>query len=173
MSAESKNITGDTISPGAGGSARGVHLASSSQRHEASDIAKAFLDTCPGDWELGSHLSLRGHLHRIMHNQERGDDDIDSALKIINYRQEVMQSVDALVSLLGLPMPGNKKCAMWDREEWLYAVGKEKETLCGQIYMDLLMSGFEFYPAQDEGPNFDRPLRYVAAAITQARYCSP
>ncbi|CAI0648265.1 unnamed protein product [Colletotrichum noveboracense] len=119
--------------------------------YRVQDMAELFYQTCPGDWQ-GDGAFLKECLKAAAWGNTNPDVTIDIGA-FVSYRWKLILLADQLIKDLGLPVPGNKTCAMWNEYVWR-----------GEVLYNL--EGF--WEKYHWGPDVERFRRYLAASVMQA-----
>ncbi|KAJ3960405.1 hypothetical protein N0V92_002942 [Colletotrichum tropicale] len=88
---------------------------------EVPKMAKIFLLTCPSDWDRGYGPAVRNMLDRVerdgLQPPERTWRNVD-VQRYVHFNWELAEIVDHLVDTFKLPMPGGKRCILWEDNLW-------------------------------------------------------
>ncbi|KAJ5999803.1 hypothetical protein N7481_000212 [Penicillium waksmanii] len=135
------------------------------------EMARIFHGTCPGDWTLSDHVSLSSGLFRFY---ELGLDTEDAGMfeATIRFRWEAALLADYVVETFRLPVPRNDICIMWHDGAWANAIEKKfPASEVSQRWLAIaatLEDSFDLPRLPQQGPPFDRPFRYLVAALIEA-----
>ncbi|KAH8681682.1 hypothetical protein BX600DRAFT_447129 [Xylariales sp. PMI_506] len=140
----------------------------------AIELARIFVESCPGDWERGFQVGVGGSLRAVVKGNPDDECPYTAAevFSLVRFRWEWIQISDRMVSIFGLPKPDNASCAAWHSQYWNRTV-KHRIPNYRQIehglWPILLNEGFYEPPAEHQGPPFYRHMRYLMAAIVEAQ----
>ncbi|KAK2761064.1 hypothetical protein CKAH01_16408 [Colletotrichum kahawae] len=132
-------------------------------------MAELFYQTCPGDWQ-GDGAILNECLKAAAWLNTNPDVTIDIGA-FVSYRWKLVLLADQLIKDLGLPVPGNQTCAMWNEYVWRGEVLYNLEGFWEKYHWvwDIFAHDHRMPEASPEqGPDFERFRRYLAASIMQA-----
>lgn len=142
-------------------------------KNDTREMAKLFLETCPGDNETPRGHSIRGDILEYIKGEEPDPDGDTDVPAMITYMLELTRLADYLVRIFDLPAPNQRCCLMWHRHEWgdkmRLKMGKSSyDTKRGAIWGRLWDQGI--YPEQGpgQGPFSDRFVSYLAAAVVES-----
>lgn len=151
-------------------------MTASIHQKRVAEMAQIMLQTCPGDWSAGFNVSvgacLRYYAKGIIDDEEHGWDERGWVVEeMIRFRWEMCLLADYVVNLLDLPMPGNEICISWNRMFWRSSM-KEKipdwDERLSKVWVILRDGGFIIPSTRQQGPEFTRPITYVATALVEA-----
>ncbi|EEU37803.1 uncharacterized protein NECHADRAFT_88238 [Fusarium vanettenii 77-13-4] len=131
------------------------------QKH-VSSMAGLFLKTCPGDENRGWGPLVHGMLSRAA-DGALPSNELEEIAGMICFRWESALIADYLVETFNLPKPGGQICILWDSRPWRLEVGNY--PLHNMIFDKLVAKDFPPFPAENQGPPFQRFLFYMAAAV--------
>ncbi|KAF3805237.1 hypothetical protein GCG54_00002015 [Colletotrichum gloeosporioides] len=132
-------------------------------------MAELFYQTCPGDWQ-GDGAFLKECLKAAAWGNTNPDVTIDIGA-FVSYRWKLILLADQLIKDLGLPIPGNQTCAMWNEYVWRGEVLYNLEGFWEKYHWvwDIFAHDHRMPEASPEqGPDFSRFRRYLAASVMQA-----
>ncbi|KAI1864899.1 uncharacterized protein JN550_008719 [Neoarthrinium moseri] len=144
-------------------------------RGRVKEMARIFLNTCPGDWTQAQNVPLASLLRHWVGDQEKCAEETcaERGFEVINtiqFRWEFALLADHIIATYNLPTPSNEICITWDEEKWndtmSSKVPKHKEKF-REIWFALVAGGFLLIPSESQGPRFYRPMRYVTAALAE------
>ncbi|KAH7328807.1 hypothetical protein B0I35DRAFT_418404 [Stachybotrys elegans] len=170
--------------PQSGGLAAGGNTTSIRRRAEA--MASMLLSSCPGDWDHGTSVSfrtsLRDFINGVTYDEDSSDADErdfltpEEVISTVEYRWELFALADRMVEHFQLPRPLNSSCAALDWDEWesktyhwesktFRQTRDYKRVFYKSLWAQLKVMGRMTDPMEDQGPQFDRPRRYMCAAM--------
>lgn len=134
-------------------------------------MARTFHETCPGYWTLATHISLSSRLFRF-YKLGLGVEYAGMLEGTIRYRWEAALLADHIVETFRLPVPSNEICIMWNNWAWANEIEKKfSESEVTQRWLAIaakLTDSFDLPRLPQQGPPFERPMRYLVAALIES-----
>ncbi|KAF3060565.1 hypothetical protein CFAM422_011135 [Trichoderma lentiforme] len=135
------------------------------------DMARLFLQTCPGDENRGWYHLTNG----VLENAARGLPDDEELVPwitadMIRFRWEMSLLCDHIVSFFGLRAPNGLICLLWDDRAWYYhneSTPRSQLAMYDDIRSYLLRRRFPHSGGNSHGPPFVRVVGYLAAALVE------
>ncbi|EPS29864.1 hypothetical protein PDE_04814 [Penicillium oxalicum 114-2] len=126
--------------------------------------------TCPGDWLEATNASLTTVMQAYYQNgaaAEYWTQTASTLLATIRFRWESCLLADQIVGLIGLPVPENTICAMWDQQQWAQVRGQGFMVWQWMgTFQEMCGGRAELLPRLgNQGGEFRRPWLYVLAAL--------
>jgi hypothetical protein len=138
-------------------------------------MGQLFLQACPGDWNQGPTNYLFGYIKDAVANPDPDDEEQqqqnEELFTTLLYRWDLCRLADSLVYACRLPRPGSSMCIFWDEDIWNEGIALEREERQMRFnkLMDLTAKHFKHVlPLDHQGYPYNRPRKYVVAAILQA-----
>jgi hypothetical protein len=137
------------------------------------EMARIFHNTCPGDWTQAPQVALSGTLF-VFYQLDRKLERAGWIQSVIRFRWEAALLADFIVEIFSLPVPRHEICILWDWRSWQHEIQKsaslswsELKERASPIY-SALGDSFNLPCLEQQGPPFNRPLDYLAAALVEA-----
>ncbi|KAK2041081.1 hypothetical protein LZ31DRAFT_603003 [Colletotrichum somersetense] len=136
------------------------------------EMAKIFLQTCPGDWHLCPGDYVLNSLRDTVENERASTDGMDIA-SMISFRWKMAHLADQIVEKLQRPVPSNTPCLMWNKREWQ----EDRRRRLGETVFDnnwdwlwrrFIDGRLMPRPSVEQGPDFIRFQQYLVAAIRES-----
>ena len=135
------------------------------------NLAKEFLQMCPGFWTLGYGPSLHGTLRKFI--RQPGNDPVKTAeiFCLLEYRFSMMLYAEYLLTKVAVPPPNDTRCHNWYKQEWMATsprrMGFDSQDLHRRIVQLLEERKIFPEPTKEQGRKFYHPRDYVAAALVE------
>ncbi|PKK43357.1 hypothetical protein CI102_14133 [Trichoderma harzianum] len=135
------------------------------------DMARLFLQTCPGEENRGwYHLT-----NAVLENAARGLPDDEELVPwitadMIRFRWEMSLLCDHIVSLFGLRAPNGLICLLWDDLAWYFhneSIPRSQLAMYDDTQTYLFHRRFPHSGGNSRGPPFGRAVEYLAAALVE------
>lgn len=146
-------------------------LAEAIRQNRVVDMARLFLQTCPGDENRGWYHITNG----VLENASRGLPDDEELVPwitadMIRFRWEMSLLCDNIVSSFGLRAPNGLICLLWDELAWYYhneSIPKSQLAMYDDTRSHLFDPRFPYSGSSSQGPPFVRAVEYLAAALVE------
>ena len=126
-----------------------------------------YLDCFKGNDDTGEDGGLHSSLHRIIGGHETSEESLDSALRALRYRMNLMEMADHYLDLMGILPPNGLRCHEYDIGKTFDHVGRAKFHDISEMIL-----GREIIPPKPldiQGRLFRKPRFYVVAAFHDAK----
>ncbi|KAI2630629.1 hypothetical protein GGR54DRAFT_635236 [Hypoxylon sp. NC1633] len=143
-------------------------------RRDIAGMAQLFWMTSPDDWNKSNTVYLNGMIRDFLEGPLRYPEQNEELAATIQYRWEFCLFADHILRILGLRSLHNQICILWNEHDWIleserHLSPSEREKRWDVIFKRLLDGFKPFRPQQDQGYFYDRPIRYLAAALIQTQ----
>ena len=130
--------------------------------------ALEYLDSFKGNDDTGEDGGLHSSLHSIIEGRETSSSSLESALRALRYRMNLMEMADHYLDLMRIPPPNGLRCHEYDIRKIFDHVGRaEFHDICEMILeRDIIFPK----PLLDiQGRPFRKPRFYLVAAFHDAK----
>ncbi|KAM6484957.1 hypothetical protein HDV62DRAFT_353690 [Trichoderma sp. SZMC 28011] len=144
--------------------AEAIHL------DRVADMARLFLQTCPGEENRGWRSSQIYVLERAAKGLPDEEEAVWVTADLIRFQWEMSLLCDHIVSLFGLRVPNGQICLLWNDRVWRYltkSTTKSQRSSYDDIWRYLFDQRFPHRCRNSQGPPFNRALHYLAAALAE------
>ncbi|KAL6816417.1 hypothetical protein J3E69DRAFT_375170 [Trichoderma sp. SZMC 28015] len=146
-------------------------LAEAIHQDRVADMARLFLQTCPGEENRGWRSSQIYVLERAAKGLPDEEEAVWVTADLIRFQWEISLLCDHIVSLFGLRVPNGQICLLWDDRRWrFYTAPITKSQLAKyddtRAYL-LYYRSFPYRGRRSQGPPFTRAVHYLAAALAE------
>jgi hypothetical protein len=134
------------------------------------------LAPCAGeDWRLPEHNKFLVVVTKYLSGCGSREEE-QYILDAMDFREKAMHQVDEIIETKKLERPLGQKCVEWDHKKWTESHGSCGllfESRWRRIITALVKREVVPMAGPGQGPNFRRPLLYLAASISDSRDTIP
>ncbi len=140
-----------------------------SQIRQMRKLGQEYLDSYEGFDDSGDDGALHNLIRRIIWGQETDEDQLEQALRNINYRMQQMSVADRYVEAMAIPPPLGQQCHEWDCYHHYYEErsGSDERYAIKRMIFDDYEVLFPS-PVEEQGRPFYKGVDYVVAALQHA-----
>lgn len=145
-------------------------LAEAIHQDRVADMARLFLQTCPGEENRGWRSSQIYVLERAAKGLPDEEEAVWVTADMIRFQWEMSLLCDHIVSLFGLRAPNGQICLLWNDRVWRFltkSTTKSQRSSYDDIWRYLFDQRFPHRGRNSQGPPFNRALHYLAAALAE------
>ena len=141
-------------------------------QHRVREMARLFLQTCPGDWNRGWGPAVHGQVSFALTEDDLPQEELHEISSLIRFRWEQGLLADEMVRIFNLPQPDGQICMLCDVNAWRSRAHPEIpnfDKLYEIAWFTLVRGEFRPVPMSElQGPPFIRITEYMTAALVEA-----
>ena len=130
--------------------------------------AQEYLESYKGSEDSGPDAAVHGLLGMILEGRANSEEDLERALRMIQYRMNSMSTADDYLEFMDIPAPSGLPCHDYDTGRAADEVPRAKaEGIFQLIYERKVL--FPKPIIEEQGRGFQKPVHYLAVAFHQAK----